>query len=48
MFSYKVHPNPENFTPFMMVWMVTFCKSGWNLAETLQGEKTLSFTNMYK
>ena len=27
MFRYKVNPNPENFTPSRMVWMVTFCKS---------------------
>ena len=27
MFSYKFYPNPENFTPSRMVWMVTFSKS---------------------
>ena len=27
MFSHKFYPNPENFTPSKMVWMVTFCKS---------------------
>ena len=27
MFGYKIYPNPENFTPSMMVWMVTFSKS---------------------
>ena len=27
MFGYKFYPNPENFTPSWMVWMVTFCKS---------------------
>ena len=26
-FSYKLYPNPENFTPSRMVWMVTLCKS---------------------
>ena len=28
MFNYKFNPNPENFTPSPIVWMVTFCKSG--------------------
>ena len=27
MFSYKVYPKPENFTPSKMVWMVIFFKS---------------------
>ena len=28
-FGYKFYPNPENFTPSRMVWMVTFSKSAW-------------------
>ena len=28
MFSSKFYPNPDNLTPSLTVWMVTFCKSG--------------------
>ena len=37
MFSYKFYPNPQNFTLSRMVWMVTFCKSGfkWRLQRVL-------------
>ena len=31
MFSYQFYPNPDNFTPSRMVWMVTFSKSALGL-----------------
>ena len=42
MFSNKFYPNPENFTPSRMVWMVTFCKSGLECGKTFTGASDLN------
>ena len=36
MLSYKFYPNPQNFTPSGMVWMVTFSKSDINCEQPLK------------